>query len=246
MASRSPREIVENAIREGRRKLLEHEAYMLLEQYGLPVPRYGLARSPEDAVEIANEIGYPVVLKVVSPDIVHKSDVGGVVVNVRSEEEVVNAYTRIVENVKRRAPEARLYGILVQQMVPEGVEVIVGATRDPVFGPVVMFGLGGIFVEVLKDVSFRVVPLTEEDADEMIKEIKGYAVLKGVRGMPPRDIAALKKIILGVAKIMEDIEEIRELDLNPIMSYAEGEGAAIADARIIVGRIVGRSGEEHE
>ena len=239
--ARNPREIVEEALREGRRKLLEHEAYELLEAYGLPVPRYGLARSPEEAVEIASHIGFPVVLKVVSPDIIHKSDVGGVVVNVRSEEQVVEAYTRIVENVKRRAPEARVYGILVQQMVPEGVEVIVGATRDPVFGPVVMFGLGGIFVEVLKDVSFRVVPLTEEDADEMIKEVKGYAVLKGVRGQPPRDIAALKKIVLGVAKLMEELEEVRELDLNPVMSYPEGQGAAIADARVIVGR----PGEEH-
>ncbi len=236
-----PRRIVEEALREGRRKLLEHEAYRLLESYGLPVPKYGLARSPEEAVEIANHIGYPVVLKVVSPDIIHKSDVGGVVVNVRSEEEVLEAYTRIVENVKKRAPDARLYGILVQQMVPEGVEVIVGGTRDPIFGPVVMFGLGGIFVELLKDVSFRVVPLTEDDVDEMMREIKGYAVLKGFRGSPPRDLAALKRIVLGVARIMEELEEVREIDLNPIMSYPEGQGAAIADARVIVGR----GGEEH-
>ena len=240
----SPREIVEAALREGRRKLLEHEAYALLEHYGLPVPRHALARSLEEAVEAAEHVGYPVVLKVVSPDIVHKSDVGGVVLGLRSEEEVAEAYARIVENVKKRAPEARIYGILVQHMVPEGVEVIVGATRDPVFGPVVMFGLGGIFVEVLKDVSFRVVPLTEDDAEEMIREIKGYAVLKGVRGIARRDIAALKRIILGVARIMEEIPEVRELDLNPVMSYPEGQGAAIADARVIVAR-PGEEPEEH-
>jgi acetyl-CoA synthetase (ADP-forming) len=240
----SPRDIVEEALREGRRKLLEHEAYMLLEHYGLPVPRYALARSLEEALEAASHVGYPVVLKIVSPDIVHKSDVGGVVVGLRSEDEVAEAFARILENVKKRAPEARVYGVLVQHMVPEGVEVIVGATRDPIFGAVVMFGLGGIFVEVLKDVSFRVVPLTEDDAEEMIREIKGYAVLKGVRGIARRDIAALKRIIMGVAKIMEELPEVRELDLNPVMSYPEGEGAAIADARIIVAR-PGEELEEH-
>lgn len=231
-----PRRIIENAISEGRKKLLEHEAYALLEYYGLPVPKFSLAKSEDEARKAAEKIGYPVVLKVVSPDIIHKSDVGGVVLNIRTGDDVVRGFREIMENVKRRATEARIIGVLVQQMVPEGVEVIVGATRDPIFGPVIMFGLGGIFVEVLKDVSFRVVPLSEEDADEMIREIRGYQVLKGFRGQPPRDIAALRKIILGVARIMEENEEIKELDLNPIMSYAQGEGAAIADARILLGK----------
>lgn len=230
----SPRMIFERALQEGRSKLLEHEAYMLLEYYGLPVPRYSLARSLEEAIDAANRIGYPIVLKIVSPDIVHKSDVGGVVVGIENERAVAEAYARILENVKKMVPEARIMGILVQEMVPEGIEVIIGGIRDPVFGPVVMFGLGGVFVEVLRDVSFRVAPLTEDDATEMIREVKGYMLLKGYRGQPPRDLEALKKIIIGVARLMEENEWIKELDLNPVMAYPEGEGAKIADARIIV------------
>ncbi len=229
------RKIIEQARAEGRKKLLEHEVYAVGKSFGLPVPKFGLAGNEEDAVKIAKDIGYPVVLKIVSPDIVHKSDVGGVVLNLKSDEEVREAFRKIMNNVKNVAPNARVVGILIQEMVPDGLEVIVGATRDPSFGPVVMFGLGGIFVEVLKDVSFRIAPLSLRDADEMIREIKSYRILEGYRGMPPRDIEAVKDIILKVSKLMLEVTEIKELDLNPIMLYAKGEGARIADARMILG-----------
>ncbi len=226
--------VIKSAIEEGRKKLLEHEAYQILEAYGLPIPKYGLAKSEKEAVKIAEDIGYPVVLKIVSPDIVHKSDVGGVILNLNSKGDVKKAYNTIIENVKRHAPNARIAGILVQEMVPQSLEVIVGATRDPIFGPVIMFGLGGIFVEVLRDVSFRVAPLTPVDVDEMLREIKGYRILEGYRGMPPRDIDIVKDIILKTSKIMLENPEIKDIDLNPIMLFEKGKGAKIADVRIFL------------
>ena len=229
-----PHEIVSKALSEGRKKLLEHEAMAILEHFGIPVAPYGFARSEEEAVEIAEKIGYPVVLKIVSPDIAHKSDVGGVILDVKSAKDAREAYSKIMENVRKRAPSARIVGVLVQEMVPWGLEVIVGATRDNTFGPVIMFGLGGIFVEVLKDVSFRVAPLTEEDADSMIREIKSYRILEGYRGMPPRDLEAIKKIIMRTSELMLNLEEVQDLDLNPIMLYEKGRGAVVVDARIIL------------
>lgn len=233
----SPKEIVVRALEEGRNKLLEHEAYEFLKAFDLPVPRFGLATSEDEAVKIAQRVGYPVVLKVVSPDIVHKSDVGGVKVNIASDEEVSKWFNTIMSNVRARAPGARVAGILVQEMVPQDLEVIVGSTRDPVFGPVVMFGLGGVFVEVLKDVSLRIVPLTEYDAEEMLSEIKSARILRGYRGTPPRDSKALVDIIIKVSKIMESVEEITDIDLNPVMVFPEGKGAKIADARILIRRV---------
>ncbi len=234
-AREEARKIIEQALSEGRSKLLEHEALRLAELYGVPVPGYGLARSEDEAVELAEKIGYPVVLKIVSPDIVHKSDVGGVVVGVETPEAVRKAYREIMENVKKHAPNARITGILVQKMAPKGaVEVIVGGLRDPVFGPTVMFGLGGIFVEVFRDVSFRIAPFTERDAEEMINEIKASKILKGYRNTPPRDIKSLVKIIMAVQKLMTENPEVRELDLNPVLSYPDK--ALAVDARVIVGR----------
>ncbi|HIP56998.1 MAG TPA: acetyl-CoA synthetase [Ignisphaera aggregans] len=227
--------IIEQAEREGRKKLLEHEVYTISKHFGLPVPKFGLAHDEDEAVRIAKDIGYPVVLKIVSPDIVHKSDVGGVVLDVKSDMGVREAFRKIMNNVKNSAPNARVVGILVQEMVPYGLEVIVGGLRDAVFGPVIMFGLGGVFVEVLKDVSFRIAPLYPEDIDEMIREIKAYRVLEGYRGEPPRDIDSIKDIIYKVSKLMLEVEKIRELDLNPIMLYRKGEGAKIADARMVIG-----------
>jgi acetyl-CoA synthetase (ADP-forming) len=229
------RQVVEQARAEGRRKLLEHEALKLCELYGLPVPGYGLARSEEEAVELAERVGYPAVLKVVSPDISHKSDVGGVILGVRSAEEVRSSYRRILENVKAGAPGSRVHGVLVQRMAKPDLEVIVGGIRDPVFGPVVMFGLGGVFVEVLKDVSFRIAPLSDADVDDMVREVRGYRILEGFRGSPPRDLDALKRVILGVSRMMVEVGEIAELDLNPVILYPRGEGALIVDARIILG-----------
>jgi acetyl-CoA synthetase (ADP-forming) len=233
----SPKEIVVRALEEGRNKLLEHEAYEFLGAFGVPVPRFGLATSEDEAVRVAQRVGYPVVLKVVSPDIVHKSDVGGVKVNVASDEEVRKWFNNIMSNVSAKAPGARVVGILVQEMVPQDLEVIVGSTRDPVFGPVIMFGLGGVFVEVLKDVSLRIAPLAEYDAEEMLGEIKAARILQGYRGAPPRDRKALVDIILKVSRIMESVEEITDIDLNPVMSFPEGKGAKVADARILVRRV---------
>lgn len=227
-------QVVERAGSE-RRKLLEHESLRLCELYGLPVAGYGLATDEDEALKIAERIGFPVVLKVVSPDISHKTDVGGVVLGVRSPDEVRKAVSNMILEVRSKAPGSRIVGILVQKMAPPGLEVIVGGVRDKVFGPVVMFGLGGVFVEVLRDVSFRVAPLTEQDVDEMIREVKAYKILEGYRGYPQRDLESLKRIILGVARMLTEVREVEEVDLNPVLLYQRGEGALIVDARIILG-----------
>ncbi len=233
-AAEKVKRIIEEAKKEGRTKLLEHEAYEVLAAYNLPVPKAALAKSEDEAVKIANEIGYPVVLKIVSPDIVHKSDVGGVKINLKNEDDVRKAFKSIMGSVKEKAPNARITGILVQEMVPEGLEVIVGATRDPTFGPVLLFGLGGIFVEVLKDVSFRIAPVTKYDAETMLSEIKASKLLEGYRGMPPRDKEALVNIIINLSRFMEEQDSVSDVDLNPIMAFEVGKGAKIADARVLI------------
>jgi acetyl-CoA synthetase (ADP-forming) len=191
-----------------------------------------LAKNETEAVKDADKIGYPVVLKIVSPDIIHKSDIGGVVVNLKDEKDVQNAYNQILENVKKHNAEAKIIGMLVQEMAPPSTEVIVGAIKDPQFGPSVMFGLGGIFVEVLKDVTFRVAPITRDEACEMISEVKAYPLLKGYRNTPPVDIGAIAEILLNTSKLVTDYQEIKELDLNPILVYEKG--AKTVDARMIL------------
>jgi acetyl-CoA synthetase (ADP-forming) len=225
-------DILSQARREGRKALLETEAKKICMEYSIPVTKFELAKNETEAVKEANKIGYPVVLKIVSPDIIHKSDVGGVVVNLRDEKGVQNAYNRILKNVKKHNAEARIIGMLVQEMAPPSTEVIVGAIKDPQFGPSVMFGLGGIFVEVLKDVAFRVAPITRDEACEMISEVKAYPLLKGYRNTPPVDIGAIAEILLNTSKLVIDHQEIKELDLNPIMVYEKG--AKTVDARIIL------------
>ncbi len=227
-----PREIILNALKEGRKKLLEHEALEVIKAYGAPIAEAALAKTPEEAGEIAEKIGFPVVLKIVSPDISHKSDVGGVIVGVDSKEKAIEAAKKIIENVSKNMPNARISGILVQKMAKKGLEVIVGGLRDNIFGPVVMFGLGGIFVEVLKDVSFRVAPITYEDAYEMMKEIKSAKLLEGYRGQPPVDKKALADIIIAVAKLLENNPEVDSVDLNPVIAYPDG--AVVVDARVIL------------
>ncbi len=228
-----PRDLVKKALEEGRTKLLEHEALQLIKYYGAPIAEADVAKSPEEAAGIADKLGYPVVLKVVSPDISHKSDVGGVIVGLRNRFEVMDGYQKIIDNVSSNKPDARIVGVLVQKMAePGGVEVIVGGLRDSVFGPVVMFGLGGIFVEVLKDVSFRVAPLTEEDAIEMMKEIKAARILEGYRNTPPVCKKSLAKIIIATAKLLEDLPEVNSLDLNPVIAYSDK--AVVVDARVIL------------
>lgn len=215
------------------RSLLEPEAWALLADYGLPMPRHKVVHSAGQAAAAAAEIGFPVVLKIVSRDVLHKSDAGGVRVNLTDEAGVRDAYDGILESVATHVPGARTEGVLVCEMLPGGgVECIVGMIQDESFGPAIMVGLGGVFVEVLQDVSFRVLPLAREDALEMIRELKGYALLKGVRGQKPKDVNALADILLGVARLVEKNPEIRELDINPCIVYERG--AMPVDARIML------------
>ena len=225
-------EIFNKARKEERKFLLEPEAKTVCRHYEIPVTNFEVAEDETEAVKFAEEIGYPVVLKIVSLDIAHKSDVGGVIINVKDAKDVQDAYKRIMDNVKKHKPNAKIIGILVQEMAPASTEVIVGATKDPQFGPAIMFGLGGIFVEVLKDVTFRIAPITEDEAREMITEVRAYPLLKGYRNMPPADIDAIVKILLKTSKLVTEHEEIKELDLNPIMVYEKG--AKTVDARIIL------------
>jgi len=224
--------IISQARREGRKALLETEAKAICMEYAIPVTTFKLAKSEEEAAEFAGQIGFPVVLKIVSPDIIHKSDAGGVIVNLKSAVEVRNAYGKILENAKKYDVAAKIVGVLVQEMAPQSTEVIVGAIKDPQFGQTLMFGLGGIFVELLNDVTFRVAPITQEDAHEMVIKVKAYPLLKGYRNTPPADIDAIINVLLNTSKLVMDYPEIKELDLNPIMAYEKG--AKTVDARIIL------------
>ena len=212
--------------------LTEVESKELLKKAGIPVVEAKLARSKKEAISISKEMGFPVVLKISSTDVVHKSDSGGVKLGVANATQVGKVYGEIISSIKRAYPEAQIDGVSVQTMAPPGVEVIVGMSKDAQFGPVLMFGLGGILVEVLKDVSFRIVPVTERDAGEMIKEIKGYPLLQGYRGQKPASIPALEQLIVKVSQFVEKNPQIKELDLNPIFAYPDR--AVAVDARIIL------------
>jgi acyl-CoA synthetase (NDP forming) len=225
-------EIFNKVKKEGRKFLLEPEAKTVCAEYGIPVTDFKVAKNGTEAVKFAQKIGYPVVLKTISPDVIHKSDVGGVVVNLKDATDVQNAYKQITNNVKKHKSDAKIVGVLVQEMAPQSTEVIVGATKDPQFGPTLMFGLGGIFVEILKDVAFRIAPVTEDEAREMIAAVKAYPLLKGYRNTPPADIEAIVKILLNTSRLVMEHQEIKELDLNPIMVYEKG--AKTVDARIIL------------
>ena len=212
--------------------LTEVESKELLKKAGIPVVEAKLARSKKEAISISNEMGFPVVLKINSSDVVHKSDSGGVKLGLANATQVGKAYTEIISSIKQAYAKAQIEGVSVQPMASPGVEVIVGMSKDPQFGPVLMFGLGGILVEVLKDVSFRIVPVTTRDAREMIREIKGYPVLEGYRGQKPASIPALEKLIVEVSQFVEKNPHIKELDLNPIFAYPDK--AVAVDARIIL------------
>lgn len=216
----------------GRKLLLEHEGKELVSAYGIPVAESRLARSEAEAVELAEALGGPVVLKVVSPDVLHKSDVGGVKVGLKDGGQVRAAYQAIIQAVRSKVPDARLEGILVQRMAPAGLEVIIGGLKDREFGPVVMFGLGGIFVEAIRDVAFRVAPLTRFEALEMIGEIRGRRVLEGARGAPPVDKEALADILVKLGDLLVDRGEVVEVDLNPVFAYPKG--AVAADVRVLL------------
>jgi acetyl-CoA synthetase (ADP-forming) len=224
--------IINQAKKEGRKALLEPEAKTICMEYGIPVTKFKVALNENEAAKYGDEIGYPVVLKIVSPDIIHKSDAGGVIINLKNPAEVTDAYKKILENIKKYKADAKIVGLLVQEMAPQSTETIVGAIKDPQFGQTVMFGLGGIFVEILKDVSFRIAPITTDDAKDMITELKAYPLLKGYRNTPPADIDALVNILCNTSRLVMDNPEIKELDLNPVIAYEKG--AKTVDARIIL------------
>jgi acyl-CoA synthetase (NDP forming) len=213
-------------------QLPPHLAIKLIADAGLPTPLTALAETPQAAAGIAGELGFPVVVKISSPDIVHKSDVGGVRLNLSSPEAVKKAGKELLVAVRRARPEAKVDGLLVYKMAPEGLEVIVGMNRDPQFGPILLFGLGGVLVEVFRDVSLRHLPLSREDARSMIREMRGYRVLAGYRGQPAVNELALVECILKVAEIAAKHPEIQELDLNPVLAYPDG--IIVVDARVIV------------
>ncbi|MGE3856667.1 MAG: acetate--CoA ligase family protein [Dehalococcoidia bacterium] len=225
-------DVITAARAEGRLLLNEVEAKAMLAEAGVPVTETRLARSVEEAVALADALGYPAALKIVSADIAHKSDVGGVVLGLADAAAVRQAHAAMLARVAQAAPGARIDGVSVQRMAAPGIEVIVGGTTDPQFGPVLMFGLGGVFVEVLKDVAFRIVPLEPRDAAQMIREINALPVLQGARGAAPADLGAIEAMLLGVSAFMAAHPEVAELDLNPVFAYAEG--AVAVDARIVL------------
>ncbi|WP_083856508.1 acetate--CoA ligase family protein [Desulfosporosinus meridiei] len=207
----------------------------LLASFGIPVTKESLAQNEDEAAFMARQIGYPVVLKVDSPDIPHKTEANALMLNLSSEEDVRRAYKIVLQNATKHKPSARINGVLVQEMLSEGIEVIIGVTRDKVFGPTIMFGLGGIYVEVLKDVSFRVAPLSPGDARDMIEEIKGFGLLKGVRGKPPADLDALVDVIMKVSAMVTELKDrVEELDINPLIVYPAQMGAKAADAMVVL------------
>jgi 4-hydroxybutyryl-CoA synthetase (ADP-forming) len=217
---------------EGRTNLLEEEGLEILSAYGFPLPKSILAKTEDEAVEAANKIGYPTVMKITSPQIVHKSDAGGVKVNLSSDKEVRDAFKVIVDNAKKYDSKAEIKGVLIVEMVKGGKEMIIGSKLEPGFGPVVMLGMGGIYVEILKDVTFRLAPFTDQEANDMISSIKTKKLLEGVRGEKPSDVEKLSECIQRLSQLVTDFREIKELDMNPVLVMEEGEGCKILDVRI--------------
>ena len=210
------------------------EARDILKAYDIPIPESKLCRTAEEAVRFAEQAGYPVVIKIASPDILHKTDIGGVRLNVGSAGNVQDVFDLLIFRTQRYMPEAEIWGCLVQKQVPEGREVIIGMNRDLQFGPLVMFGLGGIYVEVLKDVSFRIAPFSRQEANEMINEIRSINLLRGVRGQARADIEIVVDTLLKVGQMVTDFPEIVELDINPLRVFEEGKGAMAIDMRLVL------------
>jgi acyl-CoA synthetase (NDP forming) len=224
--------IVENATRQGRTLLTETESKQILQDIGIATALGQLVTSEDAAARVAAEIGFPVVLKVSSYDIVHKSDVGGVALQLHNAVEVRQAYQRIERDVAAKAPGAKIEGVTVQPMARPGVEVIIGMSKDPTFGPVLMFGLGGVLVEILQDVAFRIVPLSPRDAEDILHDIKGLPLLQGYRGTPPANLQALSAMLLTLSDFVAETPAIKEIDLNPV--YAYPDSALAVDARMIL------------
>jgi acetyltransferase len=216
------------------RSLTEHQGKELFSLYDITVTKEGVATSEDDAVRIGEDIGYPLVLKIDSPDILHKTEAGGLKLNIKNRDELVSAYNEVLANARNYDAKAHINGVLIQEMVSGGTEVIVGVNNDPQFGPTIMFGLGGIFVEILKDVALRIAPLNAEEAMDMIKEIKGFKVLAGARGQAKADIQAIADTLVKVSRLAVDLEDhVAELDINPLLALPEGQGVRVADALVI-------------
>jgi len=224
--------IFEKVKKEGRPNLLEEEGQEVLRAYGFPLPKSELAKTENDAVKIAKKIGYPVVMKIASPQIIHKSDAGGVKVNLTNDDEVKSAFNEIVANAKKYNKQAEIKGVLVVEMIKGGKEMIIGSKLEPGMGPVIMLGMGGIYVEVLKDVTFKLAPVTDTEADDMIYSIKMRKILEGVRGEKPSDKAKLSECIQRLSQLVTDFKEIKELDMNPVLVMENGKGCKILDVRI--------------
>ena len=224
--------IIKTAKNKSRTLLTEIESKELLKFSGIPIIETKLAKTKKEAVALSKQMGVPVSLKIVSPDITHKSDIGGVKLALRTTKHVEKAYDEIIKSVTEKVPKAAIEGISVQPMAAPGLEVVVGMTVDEQFGPILMFGLGGVLVEILKDVSFRIVPLEKKDAVEMIREIKGYPLLKGYRGQTPIDVSCLEELLLNLSEFIEKHPDIKEIDINPIIAYKKG--AVAVDARVIL------------
>jgi acetyltransferase len=228
------RELFDEVRQKERQGIGDAEAQAILQAYGITTPKSTVAGTKDEAVAYCKEIGYPVVLKIASPDILHKSDAGGILVGVEDEAEVREGFDTLVERAKDYDPEAEIWGIQIQEMITDAQEVIVGMNRDPQFGPLIMFGLGGIYVEVLEDVTFRVAPMSRGQAEQMIREIRSYPLLTGVRGQAPSDREAIVDTILRIAQLSSDFPEIAELDINPLFVREEGNGAVAVDMRLIL------------
>jgi 4-hydroxybutyryl-CoA synthetase (ADP-forming) len=226
------KDILSDVKKQGRSNLLEDEGYEVLKAYGFPVPKSILVNDENDAINAANNIGYPLVMKISSKDVIHKSDSGGVKVGLKNENEVKDAFNLILSNIKKRHPNADVNGILVQEMITNSREIILGAKQDKLFGPLLLFGLGGIYVEVLKDVVFRLAPISESDARNMVESIKTIGLLKGARGEKPSDIASVIDCLLRLSQLVNDFPEIEEFDINPLLVLEEGKGSRVVDVRI--------------
>jgi acyl-CoA synthetase (NDP forming) len=223
--------IIQNAVKE-KRPLLEHEAQQICALHHIPTPKSGKATSTHDAILKAKKIGFPIVLKIISPQILHKSDVGGVILNVKDEKELEVQYEKLLVEIGKREPSAKVLGVLIEKMMPPSTEVIVGGIRDSQFGPSIMFGIGGIFAEIYDDVAFRVAPIDKIDASNLVHEIKGYKVLEGARGKPLADINSLINVLMSVSDLMMEHDAISQLDLNPVIVYSNYVCAV--DVRIIL------------
>ena len=229
-------EIIRKVRADNRTFLLASEAQAMMQIAGIPIPKSRIAHNLDEAIRYAEEIGYPVVMKIVSKDIIHKSDAGGVALDLENRKEVMDAYEAIMHNARAYKADAKIEGIEVDEMVRDEVETIIGARRDRSFGPIVMFGLGGIYVEVMKDIAFRAFPLGRQEILKMISQIRSYPLLLGVRGEKRKDIETVADTIIRVGTVLQKCKDITDIEINPLVVYSQGEGARAVDVRILLSK----------